>query len=300
MRLYCVLMTLSTAASFAAEYGFTDYHFIDPDRPWHVEGRYRFVGRADFERHKNGHVDYSDADGGVYYTQFLNDENSLTYELGYDYLQFDWNKNRRFGQTNFHYLVGSLGYVSTTLDRWRWIVNAGFSVDGARLDFAKSAVGHAMLWGRYHFADCCGVHVGIFGWYGVENGHAWPIFGFDWKFNDSWSAKAIFPGDYSLNYDFDENWSLEAAYSYFGGPYRKYPRRAHDGRGGFHDPIFMVFANGAELNFKYKFEHLLRMSIGAGWDFGGWIFIKDQHNHHGKYFHYGSAPYAQATLELTF
>jgi len=299
MRLSFALMTLSTAASFAAEYGFTDYHFIDPDRPWHVEGRYRFVGRADFEHHKHGHVNYSDADAGLYYTQFINDENSLTYELGYDLLRFDWKKNPRFHESSFNYLIASLGYVSTTLDRWRWIVNAGFSVDAFHLDFAKSAVGHAMLWGRYHFANCCGVHVGVLGWYGVENGHAWPIFGFDWRFNDSWSANAMFPCDYSLHYAFDDHWSLELGYSGFGGPYR-YPRRAHDGRKGHHDPIFTVYSNGAELTFKYKFEHLLRASIGAGWDFGGWIFIKDQNNRHGKYFHYDSAPYAQANLELTF
>jgi hypothetical protein len=51
---------------------------------------------------------------------------------------------------------------------------------------------------------------------------------------------------------------------------------------------------------KYKFEHLIRISVGGGWDFGGWIYIKDGHNHHGKYYHYESAPYAQGNLELTF
>ena len=290
---------LSSAASYVGEYGFTDYHFIDPDRPWHVEGRYRYVGPAKFENHRRGHVDYSDADTAIYYTQFLNDENSLTYELGYDYMQFKWEKNPRFRQQNFNYLAASIGYVSTTLDRWRWIVNAGFSVDAARLDFAESGVGHAMLWGRYHFADCCGVHVGMLGWYGVLNGHGWPIFGFDWSFNDHWSANAIFPFDYSLTYSFDENWSMNVGYSNFGGPYR-YPRRAHDGVKGYRDPIFTVYSNGAELSFNYKFEHLLRVSLGGGWDFGGWIHIKDGHNHRGKYFRYESAPYARGNLELTF
>ena len=293
------LATLSPAASYTYEYGFSDYHFIDPDRPWHVEGRTRYIAPARFENHHRGHVDNSDVDAAVYYTQFFNDENSLTYELGYDFFRFRWKKNPRFSQSNFSYLSASLGYVSTTLDRWRWIVNAGFSVDAARFDFAKSAVGHAMLWGRYHFAECCGVHVGMVGWYGVLNGHAWPIIGFDWKFCDKWSANAIFPVDYSLNYAFNENWSLEVAYSSFGGPYQ-YPRRAHEGRNGFGDPIFSVFSNGVELLAKYKFEHLLRVSLGGGWNFGGWIHIKDTNNHHGKYFHYNSAPYAQGNLELTF
>lgn len=286
---------LSPSASYTYEYGFSDYHFIDPDRPWHVEGRYRYVAPAKFENHHRGHTLYADADAAIYYSQFFNDENSLTYEIGYDFLQFNWKKNPRFSQKHFNYLAASLGYVSTTLDRWRWIVNAGFSVDAAHLNFSKTAVGHAMLWGRYHFADCCGVHVGMLGWYGVLTGRGWPIIGFDWQFCDKWSANAIFPIDYSLAYAFNDNWSLEAAYDNFGGPFR-YPRRVHEKN----HSIFSVHSNGVGLNLKYKFEHLLRVSLGGGWNFGGWILIKDQHKHHGKYYHFNSAPYAQGNLELTF
>lgn len=292
------LATLSPAAAYTYEYGFSDYHFIDPDRRCHVEGRYHYVAPAKFDNTR-GHVDYSDVDAAIYFTQFFNEENSLTWEIGYDFLKFKWKENPRFTQSNFNYLAASLGYLSTTLEKWRWIVNAGLSVDASHLDLAKSGVGHAMLWGRYHFATCCGVHVGMLGWYGILNGHAWPIIGFDWKFCENWSAVAIFPIDYSLNYAFTENWSLEAAYSSIGGPY-KYPRRARDGINGYSNPIFSVHSNGLELILKYKFEHLLRVSVGGGWDFGGWIHIKDSHNHRGKYFHYQSAPYAQGNVELTF
>jgi hypothetical protein len=290
---------LSPAASYIFEYGFSDDYFLDPDRPCHLEGRYRYVGPADFKSHRRGHVDYSDADTSIYYTQFLNDENSLTYQLGYDYMQFKWKENPRFSESHFNFISGSMAYVSTSLEKWRWLINLGFSVDAAHLDFAKSGVGHGMLWGRYAFADCCGVHIGILGWYGILNGHGWPIFGFDWKFDDNWSANTIFPFDYSLTYSFNENWSLGAGYSNFGGPY-KYPRRAHDGVHGYRNPIFMVYSNGVELDLNYKFEHLLRVSLGGGWNFGGYIHIKDSRNHHGKYYHYGSAPYARANVELTF
>lgn len=293
------LFVVLSISVHAAEYGFTDYHFIDPDRPVHLDTRYRAVGRAKFEDGHWGHVEYADADLGLYYSQFLDEENSLTWELGYDFLRFDWHKNPRFSDRNFHYLIGSLGYVSTALDRWRWIVNVGFSVDAVHLDMSQSGVGQGMLWGRYNFGSNAGVHVGVLGWYGVLNGHAWPIFGFDWKFDEAWSANAIFPCDYSLNYAFNENWALEAAYANFGGPYR-YPRRAHDGKNGHHDPIFMIYSNGVDLSLKYKFEHILRASVGAGWNFGGWIQIRDQNNRHGKYYHYESAPYAQASVELTF
>lgn len=283
----------------AAEYGFLDYYFVDPDRPIHFAGRYRQIGKADFETHRRGDVNYADGYASVFYTHFLDLDNSLSWGVGYDYLKFDWIKNPRFSQKHFNYATASLGYVSTTLEKWRWIVNAGLTVDANHFNFGQTAVYHGMLWGRYHFSECCGVHVGAMGWYGVKNGYALPIFGFDWKFWSNWTASAIFPINFSLNYAFDDNWSAEVAYSGFGGPYR-YPRRADDGKGGFHDPIFEIYSRGVDLNLLYKYDHLLRVALGGGWNGGGWIFIKDHNNDHGKYFHYNSAFYAQATLAFTF
>lgn len=299
MRLSILASSLVATSIYAAPYGFSDYYFVDPDRHWHVEGSYKWVGQAEFEKREHHHINYSDADFGLYLTQSIDDENSITYELGYDYLGLGWDKNPRFDQRNFHYLIGSVGFVSTTLDRWRWIINTGFSVDATRIDFGPSGVYHAMLWGRYHFIDRLGLHVGALGWYGVENGRGYPIFGFDWRFNEKWSGNAIFPVDYSLTYTFDENWALETAYASFGGPY-KYPRRAHGGEPGFRDPIFFVYSNGVDLTLKFKFEHLLRATLGVGWNFGGWVYVKNHENHHGKYYHFNSAPYAQGSVALTF
>lgn len=299
-RAYLITPTVLLSSYLgAASYGFSDYYFADPDRHWHVEGSYRWIGEAKFEKRHLSHLNYADASAGLYYTQAIDDENTLTYGLSYDFLRLHWNKNPRFSQTNFNYLNGSLGFVSTTLDRWRWIVNAGFSVDAERFDFGPSGVYHGMLWGRFHFTDCCGVHVGALGWYGVKNGRAFPVFGLDWKFNDQWSANAIFPIDYSVTYSFDESWSLEAAYANFGGTY-KYPRRAHHGTHPYGDPIFMVYSNAVDLTLKFKFEHLLRASLSFGWNFGGWILIKNHESHHGKYYHFNSAPYAQGSIALTF
>lgn len=292
-------LSLLSSVLAAGEYGFSSYYFVDEDRPWHIEGRYRGIASADFETHRRGDVNYADAYGSVYYTQFINEENSLSWELEYDYLKFDWEKNPRFRQKHFNYAVASLGYVSTTLEKWRWIANAGLSVDANHVDFGRTGVYHGMLWGRYHFADCCGIHVGLMGWVGIENGYTLPIFGIDWRWGDHWKTSLIFPLDFSVDWIFDENWSLEAAYSGFGGPY-KYPRRADDGIGNFHDPIFEIYSRGGDINLNYQYDHLLRVSVGAGWNFEGWILIKDSENHHGKYYHYEGAPYLQGNLAFTF
>lgn len=281
------------------EYGFLGYYFVDPEHPIHLAGRYRQLGPAEFEQHHRGHLNYADGYGAAFFTHFFNIDNSLTLGLGYDYMHLGWDKNPRFGQENFHYADISLGYVSTAIEKWRWIINAGATVEANTFDFGQTGVYHAMLWGRYAANAVLAWHAGFLGWYGIENGYALPIFGFEWKMSQNWKANVIFPLDFSLNYSFDDYWSLEAAYSGFGGPYR-YPRRASDGRNGFHDPIFEIYSKGVDLNLLYKFDHLLLVAIGGGWNFGGWIYVKDHHNHRGKYFKYDSAPYAQATVAFTF
>lgn len=297
MRKLLGLCLLSSIIS-AGEYGFSDYYFVDPDRSIHLEGRYRDMQTAQFRKHRRGKLKYSDAYGSLNYTYFVNEENSLSFEAAYAYLGLHWPENPRFHEQNFNYAVGSIGYVSTSLDRWRWNVNGGFSVDANHFDFGQAGVYHGMLWGRYSFNECCGAHVGVMGWVGIRSGYTLPIFGVDWKINDSWSTNIIYPVDFSLTYAIDDNWAIEGAYSSFGGPYR-YPRRAQEGT-KFHDPIFMIFSQGGDVNLKYKFEHLLRASLGGGWSAGGWILVADSENHHGKYYHYNSALYAQGTLAFTF
>lgn len=284
----------------ANEYGFLGYYFVDPQRPVHVAGRYRHVGAADFKDSKFGDVKYADGYATAFYTHYIDqlDENSLSWGVGYDYMKFDWEKNPSFGEKNFQYATASLGYVSTTLERWRWIVNGGVSVDASHLNFGLTGVYHGMLWGRYHLNNMVGAHVGMLGWYGVKNGYGLPIFGLDlrWK---NWTANAIFPLSVCLNYAMTENWSVELAYSGFGGPYR-FSRRAYDGRGGQTNPIFTVYSAGVDLNLRYTLGHLVRIDLGGGWNGGGWILEKNHSNRHGKYYHYKSAPYAQATVAYTF
>ncbi len=298
MRKTLALSLLMAATLGAHEYGFLEYYFVDCDHPIHIAGRYRQIGKAEFEKHKHGDLKYADGYAAAFYTHFLDEDNSLTFGAGYDYLKMDWDKNPRFREDVFNYATGSIGLVSMTLERWRWIVNGGFSVDANHFDFGKSGVYHAMLWGRYHYGESCGVHVGALGFYGIKNGYALPILGFDWKFGAHWRLATIFPVNLSLAYLFNDYWSMEAAYSGF-GIYR-YPRRAHDGRHGFHDPIFSIYSSGLDLNLKYDYDHLFRFAIGGGWNFGGWVLIKNSDNRNGKYYNYNSAPYVQATLAFTF
>jgi hypothetical protein len=298
------LSVLSPALLLAIDYTFVD---IDYDRatnkkfPWHVTGDYRKIGKADFRTHsvKHSHVHYTDAHASAYFSHYLTPHNALSWELGYSYMDFDWKGNPRFNQTEFHNALGSLALVSNCLERWRWIFNAGVTVDAKTFDFGSSAVYYGLMWGRYAFRRNIGLHIGAFAYGGIRNSYTLPIIGADWNFASCWKLNAIFPLEFSLEYTMTPRWSTALDYSTFGGPYR-FPRRVDGGHGKYHDAIFSVYSNGLEWNLNYKRDSKFWAGIGAGWNFGGWILIKNRNNRHGKYYKFDGAPYAQANLAFNF
>ena len=290
--------SLLATLAYSAEYGFSTYNFVHEDSPIHVEARYRNIFGANFEKERYGKLYYADGYASVNYTGFVDEDNALSACFQYDYLKVDWDKNPWFNQKNFNYATFSLGYITTIVERWRWVLSAGFSVDSDSFNFHQTAVYHGIFWGRYQFQDYCGIHVGFTGWYGCLNGYALAILGADWMFGSSVKMMVVFPFESSLKYIINDSWSFDAAYSGFGGPYR-YPRRANHGFVSSH-PIFEIYSNAADFNFNYHCKQTLRLSVGGGWNFGGWVWIADENSHHGRYYQYNSAPYVQGSFALTF
>ncbi|MBY0529867.1 MAG: hypothetical protein K2P51_06710 [Rhabdochlamydiaceae bacterium] len=279
----------------------TDYGFIDKKHPVHFDGEYRNIWDAKFRTHgfKDSHVNYADAHAFAYYSHFLTPDNTLTWELGYSFLDFDWNKNPRFKQDDYHFANASIGWVSTSIKDWRWILSAAVSVDAQTLNFGQSGVYYGLMWGRYQLTPTIGMHVGMAGYVGVQNGYLLPIIGVDWRASKHWQINGIFPVLLSVVYLFNDNWSTSLEASSFGRPYR-FPIRAHEGVGKWKNGIFEVYSKGVELDLNYKYGNALTASIGGGWNFGGWILIKDRHSNHGRYYKYDDAPYAQGRLMFTF
>ncbi|CAM0117332.1 hypothetical protein [Rhabdochlamydiaceae symbiont of Dictyostelium giganteum] len=298
-RYYAIATMLFLSSLKASSYGFSDYNFINPSTPYQIEGTTHYVDKAFFKDQTKGHLHYGDASNTLYYTHFIDEENSLTYGMGYDFLNLGWKNNPAFLENQFHYLNGSVGFVSTTLKDWRWVINSGFSVDTKGLNFGQSAVYHGMLWGRYDTTKNIGVNVGALGWYGVKNGRAFPIFGIDSCYRDHWKIQAIFPLDASISYQLDKNWLLGVMYENVGGPY-KYPRRAHHPLIEESSPIFMIKSTGITALLQFNQEEHIQASLGAGWNLGGSLLIKDSTNHNGIRYPFHSAPYAQGNFSMNF
>lgn len=279
----------------------TDYSFVSKKHPVYFDGEFREVGRAEFYTHgvRGSHMEYQDAHAFLYYSHYLTPDNSLSWKVGYSFLDFNWPQNPRFNGNDYHFASTSLGWVSTSITNWRWILATGISVDAQTWDFGQSGVYYGLMWGRYAYSDTLGLHAGWAGYYGVENGYLFPIVGLDYRCGKRWKFNAIFPLNVSIEYLFNRYWSSMLELATFGRPYR-FPMRVHGGIGKFENGIFEVYSNGIELDIKFHSGGAFLASFGGGWNWGGWILIKDHANHHGKYYKFDGAPYIQAKLGLSF
>lgn len=279
----------------------TDYSFVSKKHPVHFDAEFRDVGKAKFYTHpvKGSHAEYQDAHAFLYYSHYLTPDNSLSWKVGYSFLNLNWLQNPRFKENDYHFVNASVGWVTTSLKDWRWILATGVSIDAQTLNFSQSGVYYGLMWGRYHFSNAIGMHLGWAGYVGVENGYLLPIAGIDWRANKHWQINAIFPVDVSVEHFFNKYWSTAIGLATFGRPYR-FPMRIHGGIGKFRGGIFEVYSNGLELDVKFKTGGGLCASFGGGWNFGGWILIKDRENNHGKYYKFEGAPYVQGKLAFSF
>jgi hypothetical protein len=291
----CLIFLFSFQALSASS-----YYFIDPDHPVHLDLDAKVVGSAKFKTDPfdDSHVKYADSKNMLYYSYALNCHNYLSVGVGYSYLKFDWDKNPRFRQDEYHYGIGSISWISEALEDWRWVLSGGVTVDAKEFNFRHTGVGYAFGWGRYCACESLGLHVGALGWAGMRNGYALPIAGIDWQMTQCFRLHAIFPFDFTLRFYFDPQWYLAASYIPF-GDYR-YPRRAQDGIGRFDDAIFEVYSRGAELSLNFFKGKCFEAGLAGGWNLGGWIYIKDKHNHSAKYFQFKGAPYGHAYLSFNF
>lgn len=279
----------------------TDYCFVDGRHPVHVDSEYRSVGKAKFYTHpvKGSHAEYQDAHAFLYYSHFLTPHNSLSWKVGYSFLDFNWHRNPRFRESDYNFVNASLGWISTSVKNWRWILSTGVSVDAQTLNFGQSGVYYGMVWGRYNYSPTLGMHVGWAGYVGVKNGYLVPIIGIDWQATKNLRFNAIFPVNVSMEYMFNPYVSAAIEIASFGRPYR-FPIRIHGGTERFHHGIFEVYSAGAEFDLKFKAANAFWASFGGGWNWGGWILIKNHDNDHGKYYKFNGAPYAQGKLAFSF
>ena len=289
----------SAAALFASSLQATDYCFADRKHHWHFETDFAVMGNASFKTSGLSNLQYGEGTTSVFYNHFVTENNAVVAQIGLNYTHLGWDKNPRFKQENFYYGIASLSWVSYAIEQWRWVINGGVSFDTTTFNFGQSGIYYGLLWGRYQYTPTFAMHMGFFGYVGGRNGYLLPVLGVDWWWTHKWEFKAIFPLETSVNYHLHRHWTTAIMFTTFGGPYR-FPRRAHEGIDGFDNAIFEIYSTGVEWDFKFRNTSCIKAGLGAGYNFGGWILIKDEHNHNGKYYKFDSSPYGRVYLAFSF
>ncbi len=284
----------------------SDYTFLNPDmfvlekKVWHLEADFAKVGSAKITTdHNLGKTNYGEGNASVYFSHFLNKENSLTWQIGANYVDLGWDSNPVFNKNQYTYGITSLTWISHSLLKWRWVINGGVALDATTFNFGQSAVYYTMLWGRYEERENLGVNLGLFAYYGIKNGYVLPILGIDWKIAPKWQLNAVFPIDASLNYNFATHWIASIVATSFGGPYR-FPRRIHDGVGKYDDGVFKVYATVLEGDLAFIQKRFIEIGVGGGWNFGGWIQVSESNNHNKRYYDFDGAAYGRLYATVTF
>lgn len=298
--------TLSTSVLFTSALFASDYTFLNPDmfvrekKVWHLEADFAKVGSAKITTgHGLGDTNYGEGNAAIYFSHFLNKENSLTWQVGANYLDLGWKENPVFNKNQYTYGITSVTWISHSVNRWRWVLNGGVAVDATTFNFGESAVWYTMLWGRYAQRENLGVNLGFFAYYGASNGYVLPILGIDWKIAPKWQLNAVFPIDASLTYHFIEHLKASIVATSLGGPYR-FPRRVHDGVGKYDNGVFKVYSTVLEADLAFVQKQMIEIGVGGGWNFGGWIQVSEDDHHNKRYYDFDGAAYGRLYATLTF
>ncbi|MCI5053133.1 MAG: hypothetical protein MRY21_08385 [Simkaniaceae bacterium] len=277
-----------------------DYFFLHEGRNVELEGYFAAIDKSHFKNQgfQDTTIKYQEAAGCAYFGGRLNQNNSICGEVGYNYFDLDWPENPKFTKKHFQDLVISMAYVTTSIDRWRWVVELGAHIDTEFFNLSKHTFATGVLWGRLMYTRSMGIHFGLLGQTGVKSTYILPIIGMDFYLSRKIKVNAVFPLDISMAYIFNRDWRAAVRYRSFGGWYKANHRlpvtqMAPEGA------LVAQSADGIDLGLYYK-RYGFSFSVFGGGSFGGWLLIQNPNHSDLRYYHFKPAPYVGAKAELAF
>lgn len=289
------LFVSSLFAEDEASKSYWDFH------PLHAGGNYIGIFHADVDpKHnltslENGHLRYQKANAFITMLLPISRYSYFFPRVEWNTFTMDWNKNPKFHETQFSFLQFALTFYSIGLENWRWIARLDYNIDTKHLSKpGLYGLYSALLWGAYQPHRKWHYHIGVLGYTGLEGDEVFPIIGFDYAPNKTWLFQAIFPIDYSIQYNFWEYFRLSAKI-------RPLKERFRVGK---HEPqprsVFNYSSVGGEINLHFEIERRLEFEIYGGYNFGGDFYIKDRNGNNPLYTNVKGAPYAGANLDFGF
>jgi hypothetical protein len=275
-------------------------HSLWDIHPLHVGAQMIRLGKADCEhdrpnrREHVGNLHFRKTNAYVSMITPVSRHNIFIPQFQYNYVTFDWNKNRKFNETHFYYLTFDLLFFTTSLDRWKWIFRFDYNLQTEHLSHpGQYSLYNGLLWGAYQLHRKWHYHIGALGYVGLEGYNIYPVIGLDYTPGKRWFFQAIFPINYSAEYKVND-WTFAIK----GRPLKERLRV------GSREPqprsIFSYSSLGSEFNIHYERQLKFSLEGYVGYNWGGEFYIKNANGNHAEYLDFDGCIYAGASLDYGF
>lgn len=263
--------------------------------PLHAAGNGIWVFPASMQTPQAGDLEFGKVNGSLELLVPVSRTSYFFPRVTWNTFYLNWDQNPRFNQHVFDALQFSLAFYTIALTSWRWIARFDYMIDPHHMNRpGLYSLYSALLWGCYAINEKWHYHIGSFGYWGMEGSTVYPLIGFDYAPTSQWLLQAIFPIDYSVQYQFHPLFRLSAKVR----PLKE--RWRTDKNQPSPRSIFNYTSSGFELNLHYEIERRLIIEIFGGWNFGGNLYIKDQKGKNALYTKFDGAPYVGANLDFGF
>lgn len=250
----------------------------------------------DTEEHDGEELKYSRGEAtlaGVVCYNPCNEE-GLVLILGYTNTEIDWGENPFFDQTCFNTARVGIGGFSNRICDWMWQGSVILNADTDHFDLERYLTWDLLLWGRYQYNSCIGLHLGFYAETGMMVDHVYPVIGFDWAASECWKVNAIFPMDISAIYTINQNWSAVGAVRFFHARHRV-------GKDEELERAIVTYKNsGTELALLYDCADWASANVHVGYANGGRLKVADRDYSNREHFRFKASPYIGGEVKIAF
>jgi hypothetical protein len=266
------------------------------DHPYWADAEYLITTKGEFtgddESDQRLQYGYWYAKAG--YTLCVGHLTGLVLRGGYSDLLMQWNNSPFFSENHFPSVDVSVGAFTACVDRWLWKALLEASFQTTKFSPGRYTLYTGVLWGRYAYSDCFGLHVGAYATLGVHKGFYRPIFGFDWQPWSKVCIKAVYPIDMEINYCFTPTLSVAAAARF------TRERRRLDDKQPVPEGMFEYRAWGGEGRVTWRPFPCVWGEIFVGSFVSGWIRTRNSCDDRIGYSDLKGNGYAGGHLEVRF
>lgn len=222
-------------------------------------------------------------------------EEGASIGISYCFERIDWRRNHLFDQKDFDEACLTVAFSSKRICDWLWQAQLTANFDNLKCWTFNDYMNYDMLlWGRYTFNRCLGIHIGFIALTGMKIDRVYPIIGVDWQWNDRWKLNLVFPVNVSLVYNFNKAWSATLGGRLF------FERHRLDSDEVLSKGLIVYSTAGAEFGINYSFKEWIYANIHAGYDFGGRFKTANRNYDFKHHYVLEGAPYAGAELDFSF